>query len=396
MQKQVQQWRRRIAANRRHLTHEFQVLPRLAPDWTNLLDWLERATALEQTEVWFRQQMAEPVVLVVGLRERVDGLLLSLISTYDEEEDALRREEQNWSSVVTHGGDHAKAERDQEISSADESARSDLLTLITNIGTSPEGTDASTATRQFALSLATEWISSAAHLHATACRDEQPSAIRLEIDGWTGQLPLDGRHDHLVAGFREFVQRQVDRELSTLTAMSPAVAIVASLSIFALSLRSLSPGWPTPEIAMVLTSVAIFLVMASGFWTYRSYLGLPARRAKVRARGERRMAAGEADLRAAAQEIQDAIQLWETLLAHENSLDEVLREQSSAAEPPNAAERSLVDEPPLPGPSDDPRRRREPRPADPGFRDDPRLAVRLRDWDLLPPPDPRPRSEADE
>lgn len=390
VQKQVQQWRRRIAANQRQVAHEFEVLPRLAPDWTDFLHWLARAAALEQTERWLREQLAELVVVAVGLRERVDALLRSLVSSYDEEEDSLRQQELRWASVVVHGGDHAVAERDREISSDDESARSDFLTLVTTIATSPERTAASVATRRFALGLTAEWISTAAHRHAADCRDDMPTTIRLAVDGWTGDLPTDGRHDHLLLGFREFVQERVDRELGALTAVQPVLGFLGSLLFFATSLWGLSSEWPTRDIAMFLTGVAILLALVAGVWAFRTYQALPARREQVRARGARRTAAGETEIRAAAQEIQEAVDLAKSLLAHENSLDDLLREQSDA-EPPSA-----IDEPSPPVPTDSPEHRSEPTATDPGSRDGPELAVHLPGWDLLPPTAAAPRSEPGE
>ncbi len=386
-QVQTQRWLRRMNRNRRRLRDTFTVLPRISPELEEFSEWLESTTVHEQTQLWLEEQLAETVELAVDRRQRVDGVLRSLITSYDDEEGSLRQQEMKWAAVVTHGGDHAEAERARASSSPTDDSRTNFLALITTIGISPESTDASVPTRQLAIRLATEWIKAAAHLLSLRSRDREPSAIRVEIEGWAGELPLDGDHKPAAHSLRRLIEQDIDRELKATTVRKPATAFTGAATTFVVSLVALGSRWLPTDPALVVTFLAIVLVMGTGLWLYRAMLGLPARRAEVQARGKARMTRALADLEAAAGEAREARALGKSLLAKERSLKAFLDEQSAAAGQPFAPVAAHDSPPPSSRDTSDDRPAPDDRPSPTEGQPigDETIAFTLPRWNLLPP-----------
>jgi hypothetical protein len=388
VQEQSQRWLRRMSRNHRTLADQFSVLPRMCPEWKDVAQWLEAATAHEETEHWLREQLETLVVRRDGQRERVDGVLGNLVTAYDEDEDSLRKQELKWVRVVEHGGNHFLAAQEQEDDSVAGEPRSDFLTMLTSIGINPENLGASITTRQLAMRLANEWIVTAANDLSARSRQEKPQSIKVEIGNWRGELMPGGGEDEAARSFTRLVDREVHDQLGQVNIVRQARTFSASCVLLIVSMLAVTFRWLPFVPVLIFAGCSLAFLGGAFIWLGRSLRVLPDRRETVREDGEARKRAGLADLRAAAGETKRVFQLWEAELAKESSLVDFVREQASQTDP--LADPALEGQDRISGPPGAPADQAEltgspariaerPPGADRSF------AFKLPDWDLMPP-----------
>jgi hypothetical protein len=331
VKEQSRRWQEAMREHQQKLTDQFTVLPRMCPDWGDVGKWLEVATTHEQTEQWLRTRLEATELPQDGPRQRVDRLLRNLVTAYDQDEDQLRQLETEWANVVKSQGRSGTGRIGQ--SGSPEHMVSDFLTLLTTIGLTPEKVEASSPTRQFAIRLAADWISNAAHEITAKSRDDHPRAIKVRIGGWTGELTPDGNYMSAGHSFISFVDQQVDDEVGRVK-ITDAVRNFASVLTVAILI---------PVVLAFRVSAYPFLGSADAIavgllvWTFirlrRAQRVLPKRRAEVRQEGEARKDTGLANLREASDEVRKVFEIWEAKLAKESSLVDFLQEQATQADP---------------------------------------------------------------
>jgi len=389
VQEQSLRWQRWMSRNQRKLVDQFGVLPRMCPEWESVTQWLEAATAHEETEHWLRTQLETTVVRQDGLHQRVDGVMRNLVTAYDKDEDSLRQQEMKWASVIKHSGNHAMAAQTQEDDSVADEPQADFLTLLTTIGITPEKAGASIVTRQLAIRLANEWIATAAYnLSVKNRRDKLPS-IRVGIGQWHGELTADGNAEEVAHSFTNFIDQGVHDEVGQVTIDRPVRAFVTALVVLIVSVLALFLRWLPSVLMLIVSAIALLLLVGSFIWLGRSLRILPEQRDKVRKQGEARKQAGLADLRQAAGEARKAFQLWETELAKEGSLVDFIREQATQTDPLSVP--AIEAGAPASVPAATPARAAElpgnlAKNAEPQPGADQSFAFKLPNWDLLPPP----------
>lgn len=387
VREQSARWLKWMSQNRRKLGQQFTTLPAICPDWPQVVEWLETATAHEQTEGWLRAQLEPEVTRQDGFRQRVDGVLYNLVTAYDEDEDSLRQEEAKWANVVKRGG-HEEEDAKPDAAPAEE-PRTDFLALLTTIGLAPEEVGASLTTQQFAIRLASEWIENAAHELTTKSRDDNPFPLKVQIGNWMGRLGSSGMNRGVVDEYTEFVDREVRDEIGQMTIRPEIVLVSLSIALFIGSLATLPMGWLGFDAHLAGAALGFVIAVPSFIRLRRSMRLLPVRREEVKARGEDRKREGAYRLRLASRETRDTSALWESELAKEASLTDFMSDQALRVDQLPALPARTVDSvtPAAELPSS---RRAEveasggPAQHSPG--DSQSFAFKLPRWNLLPPP----------
>ncbi|WP_447007206.1 hypothetical protein ACRAKI_12350 [Saccharothrix isguenensis] len=308
--RQVDRWAQVIDAMRRPVDARYKVLPVISPTWPQLKALYEGATVHGMAEEMFRRIFTGPVPLDHGLRERVDGILDSLVTGYDTEEAPLRHEEAGLQAVIDAAGDKDAAAKAMKLVDPLHEQTTDFLTLISNSALQPDKAGVSLGTRRFSIALARDWIVQGAGRLEAANVASEPKAVALRLEGWTAQV--DGRTNEqaLVAGLARHIDDETARAVAAVRFSGPPLyaAVGAGLLMFVALLAALN--------ADVGFAVLCLLVAAGlGGWSGWQAHSLPARRAEIRAQGERRRVAAVATLRGGIAELVDLRGEWQRELA---------------------------------------------------------------------------------
>lgn len=388
VREQSLRWQQRLSRNQRSVADRFRVLADVSPDWETMASWLDAATVHGQTERWLRDLLETTVVPPEDLRQRVDGVLRTLVTAYDEDENFLRRREMKWDSIVKHRGDHATAAQALEDDSPQEESPVNLMTLFTTIAITPDQVEASPPLRQAAIRFAGQWIAAAAQELSRKSRRENPGSIRVKIGNWTGELTPDSNDDDAVMDLGNFIDREVRVELGQITVRKPVIIFFVMLAFVALLLPALIVQLFALIVMLPVEAIAFLSAVFSYFYLRRSRSALPERREEVRKRGEARKRASQVKLRQAADEVRQVFELWAVELAKEGSLVDFIREQNARTTPlslPAVAAQHAVtgSAEPVDGTLDTAggtpeNTGRQPHDAE-------SFALTLPDWDLMPP-----------
>lgn len=118
-------------------------------------------------------------------KARVDAVLTSLITNYDQEEDELRTEQQYFNLVIESEGDVAAADaKYQEILRIKKQGFNIGRQMITWVLYDNEQTDPHV--RKFALSHTKSWLEAALDNFVAKIQQRFPTGYKLRIDGWEG------------------------------------------------------------------------------------------------------------------------------------------------------------------------------------------------------------------
>ncbi|WHT17552.1 hypothetical protein N8J89_31145 [Crossiella sp. CA-258035] len=308
--RQVDRWAQVIDAERRPVDPRYTVLQTISPTWPQLKALYEGATVHGAAEEMFRRIFTGPIPLDNGLRERVDGILDSLVTGYDIEEAPLRQEEAGLQAVIDAEGDKDAAAKAMRLVDPLHEQTTDFLTLISNSALQPDKAGVSLGTRRSSIALARDWIVQGAGRLEAANVASEPKAVTLTLEGWTAQV--DGRTDEpaLVAGLARHIDDETERAVAAVRFTgSPLYAAIGTgvLTLVAL-LTALNGG----------VGFAVFcLLVAAGLggWSMWQVRGFPARRAEIRAQGEQRKVVATATLRGGIAELVDLRGEWQRELA---------------------------------------------------------------------------------
>ncbi len=129
-----------------------------------------------------------------GLNEKIDSLLDSLTTNYDNEELPLRRELRRNELIVEENGhvDRASVRFDAEEKAFEE--RVDFSQHLTNVSMNPESFGVQQTTQKLAISLSKEWLMQAYEDLTIQSRAKSPLQIELKLDDWTASTK-DGTNE---------------------------------------------------------------------------------------------------------------------------------------------------------------------------------------------------------
>ena len=273
----------------------------------------------------------------------------------------------------------------------------DFLTLLTNIGLDPVKAGASVVTEQFAISLANEWIETAAQQLADDNMSERPEFIPVTIGGWVKDLHPGDNDITVSEDFRSFINGRTREEINKVTVSKQRLVLIGSLAIFAASALTFGFKEISEIFDLIFGGAAVLLLASASLWLIRAYRNLPGRKEYVRTKGEEQKEEGSGLIQAALSEIRKLYDLWDTEIAKKHSLVEFIHgEASRASQMPILALQAVTPEPGIASP---PSPQQKPvngsgkggaaDMADHDASTEP-IALRLPKWDLLPPASRKP------
>lgn len=303
---QVGRWRQLIDAMRSPVDPRFTVLPDISPTWPVLKEVFEGATVHGMAERHFRAIFDRPLRPVPDLQERVDDILDSLVSSYDEEESPHRRRESELQAIIDADGNKVAAAKAAAVQASVHDDTVDLLTLLSNAGFFPEKVGASDGTQRLAIAQAKDWIVSAGGQLEALNVDALPDAVDLTIDGWAGRIDENASEPDLVDSLAIHLDAETEQQVAEIRfgggPLGAAVLAGAAVLFAIVAAVHASAGF-----AFFLVLVAV----VAGGWSVYQYLQLEPRRQHLRDLGEQRKAIGAAQVRGAVAEVLDWRSAWE-------------------------------------------------------------------------------------
>lgn len=175
---QVDAWQSEISVQR-HVV-DSSLYPRLmstCPQWVEIKDALERASAHGAAVEKYRTIFDTPSNVSTVLEEQMDALLEQLVTEYDAEELPIRREIVYHEAVLESQGDlqRAREAADSTVQALDETL--DALSLATNAALHPALLGVSTGTQKLAIGAGKDDFRAAAGRYAAAYRARYPQSV---------------------------------------------------------------------------------------------------------------------------------------------------------------------------------------------------------------------------
>lgn len=119
-------------------------------------------------------------------KNRVDAVLINLITNYDEEELDIKNQQQYYRLIVENGGDIAAADAQYKQFEELQNENFNIGKQMVEWVTYGDKTDTDVQVRKFALQSTKEWFKTAIETWSASIKTACPLAYNLFIDGWSG------------------------------------------------------------------------------------------------------------------------------------------------------------------------------------------------------------------
>ncbi len=276
-EKQRQQWSLALSSKtpNNDYAQTYPHLQRYSSTWQPLNQALNNMAMQERVLKHFEDIFEGEIRPAQSVLIAVDDLLTKLVSSFDEEELPLRREERKVNLIIEESGNrHVADQRFQQQSVALES-EVDFTQLLTNAAMHPEMSHVTRATQRFSVAHSRDWIIDG-HADITATvRQSVPMDISVSLNigapnDWSGRTHNGENEAELL---RDLDNNIGQLETTTLKEVkfSPKHWVAAAVGAL-LVLSATSYG-----------GVALLLGIACLLWVFFAHRGLEAQRTKIRA-----------------------------------------------------------------------------------------------------------------
>lgn len=162
-------------------------------------------------------------------KERVDAVLINLITNFDEEERELKNQQQYFNLVVKNKGDVKIAEAQHQEEMELQNERFNIGKQM--IGWAIYDESANTRVRKFAFQNTKEWFKDALERFAVKTQKEFPIEYSLAVDTWTGVSTGEDQAE-IVENMRNYYETNKFQNMFVNTPnIAAAIAIVLSIAL---------------------------------------------------------------------------------------------------------------------------------------------------------------------
>ena len=213
-ERQTEQWSEAINLKRTKLDENlYPNLRRYSSSWPVLEDILEGAYLHEQmlnylTDIFEKKGSTESV------KEQLDDILDTLVTDFDNEELALRKQEKFEQFVVDFGGDDNRAHQNMDIEVTAFETHKDFTQLLTDAAMKPESSNSSISTQKFALALSRDWVTNAYNDVTAKNRMKIPYEIEINVDTFNDKSTDGQNESELIDRFNSQIDSEKEQTLS--------------------------------------------------------------------------------------------------------------------------------------------------------------------------------------
>lgn len=213
IEQQTSQWSAAFNMKKKPLeSNNYTYLSKYSKTWPALQDVLEgamlHAEILSYLTGIFDQEASND-----SLKAKLDEILNSLVTEFDEEEVPLRKEEKYNQLIVDFKGDENRAQQHMKIEQTAFEQRKDFTQLLTDAAMKPESSHASVSTQQFAIALSKEWVSNAYNDVVAQNRMKIPNEIEINVDSFNDKTTDAQNEAELIDKFNALVDKEEEDAL---------------------------------------------------------------------------------------------------------------------------------------------------------------------------------------
>ncbi|MGM0112130.1 hypothetical protein [Enterococcus sp. DIV0187] len=241
-EQQIDQWSQAINLYRPHDPGlNYPYLKKYSPTYPQILDVFKGALLHERLLDYFVNIFQQPNSTRT-LKEQLDEILFTLVSSFDDEETPLRKDELLNHLVIENGGDMQSAHNEMKIEETALDQKKDYSQLLTDAALKPESTNASYSTQKYAISVSKDWITDAYNDVVATNRACVPHQIELALNGFSAAT-IDGENENeIIAKYIEHMDAEKEKRLSQLVTSN--IGIIAGIGIAVLGIAFLGVlGW---------------------------------------------------------------------------------------------------------------------------------------------------------
>lgn len=213
-ERQTEQWSEAINLKRTKLDENlYPNLRKYSSSWPVLEDILEGAYLHEQmlnylTDIFEKKGSTESV------KEQLDDILDTLVTDFDNEELALRKQEKFEQFVVDFGGDDNRAHQNMDIEVTAFETHKDFTQLLTDAAMKPETSHSGVSTQKFALALSRDWVTNAYNDVTAKNRMKIPYEIEINVDTFNDKSTDGQNENELIDRFNSQIDSEKEQTLS--------------------------------------------------------------------------------------------------------------------------------------------------------------------------------------
>ena len=213
-ERQTEQWSEAINLKRSELDEDlYPNLRKYSNSWPILEDILEGAHLHEQmlnylTDIFEKKGSTESV------KNQLDDILDTLVTDFDNEELALRKQEKFEQFVVDFGGDDNRAHQNMNIEVTAFETHKDFTQLLTDAAMKPESSHSNTSTQKFALALSRDWVTNAYNDVTAKNRMKIPYEIEINVDTFNDKSTDGQNENELIDKFNSQIDSEKEQTLS--------------------------------------------------------------------------------------------------------------------------------------------------------------------------------------
>ena len=213
-EQQTEQWSEAINLKRSELDEDlYPNLRKYSNSWPILEDILEGAHLHEQmlnylTDIFEKKGSTESV------KNQLDDILDTLVTDFDNEELALRKQEKFEQFVVDFGGDDNRAHQNMNIEVTAFETHKDFTQLLTDAAMKPESSHSNTSTQKFALALSRDWVTNAYNDVTAKNRMKIPYEIEINVDTFNDKSTDGQNESELVEKFNSQIDSEKEQTLA--------------------------------------------------------------------------------------------------------------------------------------------------------------------------------------
>ncbi len=225
-------------------------LQRFSPTWPVLNQAINGVAMHELVLGHFQAMFQGEISPAASVLAAVDDLLSKLVTSFDDEELPLRRQEELCRLIIEESGDRRAAQKRYDLQATVLDEAVDFTQLLTHAAMHPELSRVTRATQRFAVAHSRNWILDA-HADVTAkARLAVPADVSLDIEGWQGVTQNGENETELL----QSLQQEIDaREARHLAGMKLPIInwIFLACGLF-LIVKGISTGWLMPALGAFL------------------------------------------------------------------------------------------------------------------------------------------------
>ncbi len=193
---------------------QFPESKKYATNWTALNNAISDTSLHPNLVNYLSQIKAQKVDEVQTIEEKLDALLENFITSYDDAELPLRREERQLQLIIEERGDVEKAD---ERFQAEQKAMEDdfnFADLLTSVAMNADVIKASLATQQLGLSLSKGWIATAYKQVAEGLKASRPDMTYYKVGKWEGSTTNGSESTELIESTKNAIIKDRDVKLN--------------------------------------------------------------------------------------------------------------------------------------------------------------------------------------